>query len=72
MHHVIWVGDFNRHHPAWDNPEDTRLFTQHALEVAELLIKATADLRLDSALPAGTPTHFHNVTRNGHVWTRSL
>ena len=27
MHNIIWVGDFNRHHPAWDNPEDTRLFT---------------------------------------------
>jgi hypothetical protein len=26
-HHILWVGDFNRHHPAWDNPEDTRLFT---------------------------------------------
>ena len=25
--HVIWVGDFNRHHPAWDRPEDARLFT---------------------------------------------
>ena len=22
-HHVIWVGDFNRHHPVWDSPEDT-------------------------------------------------
>ena len=22
-HHIIWVGDFNRHHLAWDRPEDT-------------------------------------------------
>ena len=66
-HHMIWVGDFNRHHPAWDKPEDTRLFTREALEAAELLIKATADLRLDSALPAGVPTHIHNVTKR---WTR--
>jgi hypothetical protein len=21
--HIIWVGDFNRHHPLWDSPEDT-------------------------------------------------
>ena len=34
-----------------------------ALEVAELLIKATAHLRLDAALLAGTPTHLHNVTK---------
>jgi len=21
--HSIWLGDFNRHHPYWDDPEDT-------------------------------------------------
>ena len=66
-YHIIWVGDFNRHHPAWDRPEDTRLFTREALEAAELLIRTTTDLRLDPALPAGTPTHIHNVTKK---WTR--
>ena len=66
-HHMIWAGDFNRHHPAWDKPGDTRLFTREALEVAELLIKVTADLRLVTALPAGVPTHIHNVTKR---WTR--
>jgi hypothetical protein len=25
-HHLIWLGDFNRHHPYWDKPEDNRLF----------------------------------------------
>lgn len=24
--HVIWLGDFNRHHQFWDDPNDTRLF----------------------------------------------
>ena len=37
-HHMVWIGDFNRHHPAWDKPEDTRLFTREALEAAELLV----------------------------------
>jgi endonuclease/exonuclease/phosphatase family metal-dependent hydrolase len=22
-HHMLWAGDFNRHHPLWDNDEDT-------------------------------------------------
>src|ERR1700730_13740264 len=28
--HVIWLGDFNRHHPHWDDVADTRLFTNNA------------------------------------------
>jgi hypothetical protein len=26
--HIIWLGDFNRHHPHWDDPLDIRLFTR--------------------------------------------
>ena len=29
--HVVWVGDFNRHHPYWDREEDHQLFTPSAL-----------------------------------------
>ena len=65
--HIIWAGDFNRHHPHWDNPNDTRLFTTEALDAAEVLIEAVASLGLDLALPSGIPTHLHNVTKK---WTR--
>ena len=64
---IIWMGDFNRHHPHWDNPNDTRLFTRSALDNAEVLISAVAGLGLDLALPPGIPTHLHNVTKK---WTR--
>ena len=64
---VLWLGDFNRHHPHWDNPSDTRLFTREALNNAEILISAVAGLGLDLALPPGIPTHLHNVTKK---WTR--
>ena len=64
---MVWVGDFNRHHPAWDRPEDSRLFTRDSLEAAETLLKATAKLQLDMALPAGIPTHHHYVTKK---WSR--
>ena len=43
MVHILWLGDFNRHHPYWDDPRDTRLFTGDAAEAAEKLIKALAD-----------------------------
>jgi hypothetical protein len=66
-HHIIWLGNFNRHHPAWDNLEDNRLFTREALEKAEVLIKATAEHGLEMALAPGMPTHIHNVTKR---WTR--
>ena len=64
---VICLGDFNRHHPHWDDPTDTRLFTLAAIKDAELLISAVAGAGLDMALPPGIPTHLHNVSKR---WTR--
>ena len=61
--HTLWVGDFNRHHPCWDKPNNRRLFTNEAIEVAEKLIEVIADAGLELALPNGTPTHRHNVTK---------
>jgi hypothetical protein len=64
---ILWLGDFNRHHPHWDDPADTRLFTRSAIHNAEILITAVAELGLDLVLPPGIPTHLHNVTKK---WTR--
>jgi len=61
--HTIWLGDFNRHHPHWDNLEDNRLFMPTMLTKAEKLISAVADTGLDLALPPKTPTHKHNVSK---------
>ena len=66
-HHLVWLGDFNRHHPYWDKPEDNRLFTRKARDAAEVLLKTVADLGMDIALAKGTPTHQHNVTKK---WSR--
>lgn len=65
--HTIWLGDFNHHHPHWDDPNNTKLFTTPALKEAEVLIKAVAALGLDLALPRGMPMHCHNVTKK---WSR--
>ena len=29
LHHVVWLGDFNRHHPAWDHPANFKLFSRN-------------------------------------------
>jgi len=65
--HILWLGDFNRHHPYWDDPNDIRLFTSEATSTAEKLIEAVADAGLELALPSGTPTHRHNITKK---WSR--
>lgn len=62
--HILWVGDFNRHHLYWDDSHNDRLFTNKAIGAAEKLIKAVADMGLEIALPSGIPTHRHNVTKH--------
>lgn len=65
--HSIWLGDFNRHHPYWDNLEDMCLFTREAVTTAEALIEAVVEAGLDMILPSGTPMHLHNVSK---CWSR--
>jgi endonuclease/exonuclease/phosphatase family metal-dependent hydrolase len=52
-HHMIWAGDFNRHHPLWDDDEDTHLFTREATRNAEAFIELLADfdMQMTSANP---------------------
>jgi hypothetical protein len=61
--HIMWIGDFNRHHPLWDSPTDMRLFTNKATEAAEKLLEAVMDAGLELVLPNGIPMHEHNVTK---------
>jgi len=65
--HTIWLGDFNRHHPHWDDPSDAHLFMEVALAAAETLIDLVASLGLELGLPSGIPTHLHNITKK---WSR--
>ncbi|KAI0268073.1 hypothetical protein BGY98DRAFT_925177, partial [Russula aff. rugulosa BPL654] len=64
---IVWLGDFNRHYPYWDNHNNTRIFTKKATKAAETLIEAVAVAGLEMALPHGIPTHVQNVTK---LWTR--
>ena len=60
---MIWAGDFNRHHPLWDNNNNIHLFTQQANNQAEKLIELIATYNLNMALLKGTPTLQHMVTK---------
>ena len=61
-HHMIWAGDFNRHHPLWDDDEDVHLFTRKATDDAEELIRLLANYDMQMILPKGVPTLQHMVT----------
>jgi len=62
----IWLGDFNRHDPLWENPDNAQLFTATNLDEAEVLINLLADFGMDIALEPGVPTLEHMVTKNLH------
>ena len=62
-HHMIWAGDFNRHHPLWDNDEDIHLFTGLAMRNAENLIEVLAEYEMQMLLPKGRPTLQHMRTK---------
>jgi len=64
---ILWLGNFNHHHPLWDDPNDEHLFTTKAVHAAEKLIEVIADIGLELALPCGTPMHQHNATK---AWSR--
>jgi hypothetical protein len=64
--HTIWMGDFNRHHPLWDDDHQDQLFTAQALAAADTLIQACMHAELVQALPKGINTL---ETPHGN-WTR--
>jgi ribonuclease HI len=67
LDHVFWCGDFNRHHPMWDEERNRHLFTAAAIREAELLLELLADHRMVMALPKDIPTLEAMATKN---WTR--
>ena len=61
--HMLWAGDFNRHHPLWDDDKDVHLFTRQALRDAEGIINLIADHHMEMLLPKGIPTLQHMRTK---------
>ena len=64
--HDIWIGDFNRHDPLWEHPDNAHLFTNASLNDADILIGLLADFSMDIALEPGVPTLEHFVSKKLH------
>src|SRR5882724_662344 len=75
-HQIIWVGDFNLHHPMWDKGRNLHLFMRENLEKSQHLIDAIAEFDLQMALPKDIPTlralSSGNYTRPNNIFTSSL
>lgn len=50
------MGDFNRHHPCWDEERNAHLFTKSNLEQAQVVLDLVADNDMEMALPKDIPT----------------
>src|SRR5882724_5984818 len=55
MEQVIWLGDFNLHHPLWDEECNSHLFSRVNLEKSQVLIDALAEFDLKMVLPKDVP-----------------
>ena len=70
--HMIWLGDFNRHHPFWDEERNTHLFTRSNIERAQVVLDLAADNDMEMALPKDIPTlralNTQNLTRPDNVF----
>ena len=59
----MWNGDFNRHHPLWDNDEDEQLFMDDTIVEADFLISRLAEWKMEMVLPKGILTLKHMVMK---------
>ena len=66
MTYRLWCGDFNRHHPMWDDDHNCHLFTSRALEDTLKLLTLVANHGMHMALLKEIPTHESMVMKN---WT---
>jgi ribonuclease HI len=68
----IWLGDFNRHSPMWDEARNSQLFTRPALREAQRLIDLAVTWNMHMALRPGVntleSTSSKNYTRPDNVW----
>ena len=72
----ILVGGFDKHHPMWDSPENTHLFTRGNLDAAEKLIEMTVQHKLSIVLQPHVPilrtVHYNvSITTPSHSSTSS-
>ena len=69
---MVWLGDFNRHHAAWDEERNHHLFTAAACQRAQTLLDQLQRFHMEMALAQGVPTlramGSKNLTRPDNVF----
>ncbi|KAG2341737.1 hypothetical protein BDR05DRAFT_838351, partial [Suillus weaverae] len=61
---LIWLGDFNRHHPMWEMTTNNHLFTAVNSNAADVLIELLTTYNLVQALPLFIATLKASNTKN--------
>lgn len=60
--YIYLGGDFNRHHPMWEDNRNTQLLTMRHLEKAQQIIKLIGKYDLEQTLPKGILTMYFVLT----------
>ncbi|CCO36979.1 Putative 115 kDa protein in type-1 retrotransposable element R1DM AltName: Full=ORF 2 [Rhizoctonia solani AG-1 IB] len=61
---IILLGDFNRHHPRWDEERNAHLFTNANLDLAEPLLNLVGRHGLEMTLAKDLPTLQSTASKN--------
>ena len=61
---MIWAGDFNLHHPLWDEEHNSHLFTIHNLDATQTLIDLLTEYSMTMTLSKNIPTLWATCTKN--------
>ena len=67
--HMLWMGDFNGHHPLWEEDRNHRL--SNPPHLIDLLLDIVQEFDMVLVLPVGIPTYetvTGNWTRPNNVW----
>ncbi|KAF8055948.1 Endonuclease/exonuclease/phosphatase, partial [Lyophyllum atratum] len=67
--HMLWLGDFNRHHPLWETVDNRHLNSSD--EAIRPLLSLIRDYEMELTLPPGLPTlqtALDRWTRPDNVW----
>jgi hypothetical protein len=64
--HALWLGDFNRHDPLWEEERNKHLFTREAERKTRPLLSMLAAYDMEMVLPKNIPTLEASSTKN---WT---
>ena len=62
--HHLWISNFNWHHPLWDEPCNSHLFTRANLDLVQPLLNMLSSFNMKMALPPSIPTLKSHSTGN--------